>query len=361
MTAKAPKSAILNELEDALAHGNPDLRARTLRRVTDLFVFGSSHFSDDHIALFGGVFNHLIADVETAARAVLAERLRHVANAPAGVIRTLAFDDAISVAGPVLSASARLDNVALVENALTKGQGHLLAISQRQTLAETITDVLVERGNRDVVLNVARNSGAQISDAGYVRLVKGSEGDDELAQSVGSRPEISRQNFLKLLTSASKAVRQSLEAVHPEMTGEIGNAVAFAAADIQTRAAIASHDYGAARILVKSLRESQQLSEIEVDGFARAGKFEETAVALAVMCRLPVEAVERAMVMDREEGILIVGKAIDLSWPTARSVLNLCASKGSMDAGALERCRSLYASMKRETALQVVKYQRENR
>lgn len=358
MTAK---NAFLNELEDALAHGPADRRAKTLRRVTDLFVFGSSHFSGDHLALFDGVFHHLIADIETSALAMLAERLKGVANAPAGVIRTLAFDDSISVAGPILSTANGIDNATLVENARTKSQDHLLAISRRSTLVETVTDVLVERGDREVALSVARNAGAKISETGYLRLVKRSEGDDELAQSVGSRNEISRHNFLKLLSTASKAVRLALESAHPEIAGDIRHAVAHAAADIQAKAATASRDYSAARALVKSLRDTGHLSEIEVAEFARAGKFEETAVALAVLCTLPVEAVERAMVMDREEGILIVAKAIDLTWPAVRAILNMCAGKGGIAADSLEKCRCLYANMKRDTALQVVKYQRDKR
>lgn len=358
MTAK---NALLTELEQALAHGPADRRAKTLRRVTDLFVFGSSHFSGDHVTLFDGVFHHLVADIETSARAMLAERLKGVANAPEGVIRTLAFDDSISVAGPILSTSNRIDNATLVENARTKSQDHLLAISRRPTLVETVTDVLVERGDREVALSVARNAGARISETGFLRLVKRSEGDDELAQSVGSRGEISRHNFLKLLTTASKAVRLSLEAAHPEIAGDVRNAVAKAATEIQTKAATASRDYSAARALVKSLRDAGHLSEIEIAAFAREGKFEETAVALAVMCTLPVEAVERAMVMDREEGILIVAKAIDLSWPAARAVLNLCAGKGGIAPDTLEKCRGLYSNMKRDTALQVVKYHRDRR
>ena len=86
-------------------------RAKTLRRVTDLFVFGSSHFSDDHVAVFDGVFQHLMADIETSARAVLADRLRRFPTRRRSVIRTLAFDDAIEVAGPILAESEQLDNV----------------------------------------------------------------------------------------------------------------------------------------------------------------------------------------------------------------------------------------------------------
>src|SRR6185369_1541132 len=224
------KTAFLSELEDALAHGSADRRVKTLRRVTALFVFGSSHFSDDHIAVFEGVFGHLIADIELSARETLAQRLASIPNAPPRIIRTLASDDAIGVAGPVLTRSNQIDNATLVETARTKSQDHLLAISRRSSLAETVTDVLVERGNRDVALTTVKNPGAAFSEAGYVRLVKRAEGDDEMAQTVGARPEIPRQQFLKLLTTASMAVRIALEASHPGKVEAIRSAVADVAA-----------------------------------------------------------------------------------------------------------------------------------
>ena len=51
-----------------------------------------------------------------------------------------------------------------------------LAISQRKSLHEDVTDVLVSRGNREVVRSVARNSGARFSDSGFWRLVQRTEG-----------------------------------------------------------------------------------------------------------------------------------------------------------------------------------------
>jgi uncharacterized protein (DUF2336 family) len=356
MTAE---NAFIHELEEALTHGSAERRAKTLRRVTDLFVFGSSHFSGDHIAVFDGVFNHLIADIEFSARVTLADRLATVPNAPPNVIRTLAFDDAINVAGPVLVQSGVLDNVTLVENARTKSQYHLLAISRRKALAETVTDVLVERGNREVALSAVQNAGAKFSETGYVRLIKRSEGDDELAQSVGSRPEIPRQQFLRLLTTASKAVRLALEAAHPQNANEIQHVVAEVATAIQTKAAAASRDYAAAQTLVESLGASGQLTESAVEAFARTGKFEETAAALAIMCALPIDVVERAMVQDREETILIVAKAIGLSWSTAKAILRLCAGKRGMAAHTLEQSRTIFNTLKCETARQVIKFQQK--
>ncbi|HUI13176.1 MAG TPA: DUF2336 domain-containing protein [Xanthobacteraceae bacterium] len=351
--------AIIQELEDALAHGSADRRVKTLRRVTDLFVFGSGHFTKDHVAVFDNVFNHLIADIEQSARVTLARRLAGVGNAPPQVIRTLAFDDAIEVAGPVLTRSELLDNVTLVENAKSKSQQHLLAISRRRVLPETVTDVLVERGNRDVALSTAQNAGAKFSEAGYVRLVKRSEGDDALAQAVGSRPEIPRAQFLKLLTSASNTVRAALEAANPGHASQVRDVVAEVAGAIQAKTAIASRDYAAAQALIGSMQAAHRLSEIEVEAFARVGKFEEVAVALAVMCGLSIDVVERVMVQESTETILIIAKAVGLSWPTTKAILMLSADKRVMPEHILDQCRMVFNKLRRDTALQVVKFQQQ--
>jgi hypothetical protein len=70
----------------------------------------------------------------------------------------------IKGAAPVLTHSDQLDDEALVENARTKSQGHLLAISGRITLVAAVTDVLVDRGNQFVLTGTARNLGAAFSD-----------------------------------------------------------------------------------------------------------------------------------------------------------------------------------------------------
>jgi uncharacterized protein (DUF2336 family) len=353
------QNAFINELEDALSHGSGERRVKALRRVTDLFVLGANRFSSDQIAVFDTVFSHLIVNMERSARAMLAERLATLPQGPPEVMRQLAFDDVIEVAGPVLSHSEALDNSTLVENARTKSQQHLLAISRRKTLADTVTDVLVERGDREVALSTVRNAGAVFSEIGYVRLVKRSEGDDELAQSLGTRPEIPRQHFLKLLATASKTVRLTLEAAHPGKASEIQRVVTEVATAIQTKAAAVSRDFAEARAVVDALRASRGLSEADVETFAQTGKFEETAVVLANLSALPIDLVERAMVQEREETILLVMKAIGLSWSTAKTVLLLCAGEGGLSSNALEERRLLFNRLKQSTAQQVVEFQRK--
>src|SRR3954466_490718 len=94
---------LLDELQTTLAHGTVARRVETLRRVTDLFLNGTVDYSDQQIGLFDDVFQCLMLHIETSARQLLANRLASIEAAPPLTIRALAFDDAIEVAGPVLS------------------------------------------------------------------------------------------------------------------------------------------------------------------------------------------------------------------------------------------------------------------
>ena len=144
----AESRSLIDELISAVDTGGVKQRLRILQRITDLFAAGSRSYSSQQIALFDDVLQQLSAEIEVKARAKLAHRLASMDNAPPKLIRSLAFDDAIEVAGPVLVHSQQLSDADLVENATTKSQEHLFAIAQRLKLSEVVTDVLVERGDR---------------------------------------------------------------------------------------------------------------------------------------------------------------------------------------------------------------------
>src|ERR1700704_5456522 len=216
---------LLDELQTTLAHGTVARRVETLRRVTDLFLSGAVDYSDEQIALFDDVFHCLMRHIEASAKALLASRLAPIACAPPLTIRALAFDDLIEVAALVLSQSERLDDDALIETARNKSQAHLMAISLRKVLSGAWTDVLVLRGNDEVIHSPVNNPGAEFSERGFTRLVNRAEGDDDLATCLGMRPTIPRHLYLKLLAKASATVRARLEAAHPQHAGEVPTAV----------------------------------------------------------------------------------------------------------------------------------------
>src|SRR5438445_6261595 len=117
MRSKSAKTSenLLEELQAALSHGTVARRVETLRRVTDLFVNNAVDYSDDHIRVFDDVFQCLIEHIETSAKALLADRLAPIGAAPPQIIRTLALDDIIEVAAPVLSKSELRDASILLE------------------------------------------------------------------------------------------------------------------------------------------------------------------------------------------------------------------------------------------------------
>ena len=349
---------LLDELEDAVVHKDIGRRADALRRITDLFVAASSHYSDDQIALYDTVMGRLVAEIDISARAAFGQRMAENADAPRNVMRTLALDDEIQVAEPVLLHSERIDEATLVESAKTKSQSHLLAISRRQNLAEAVTDVLVKRGDSEVALSTARNTSARFSDFGYAKLVERSKDDDGLALSVWSRPEIPRQHMLQLFERASEAVRSKLEAVDPRRAGMIRALVLDASDKIQTEARNTISGYAEKRAAIEALHAAGELGPTQLAAFARAARFDETAIALSIICDLPTGLIERAIVNERPEQILILAKAIALPWETVREILLLKRQSAGRAKHDIDRCAATFERLQPATAKQAINFYR---
>jgi uncharacterized protein (DUF2336 family) len=348
---------LIDQLEGVLASKDISKRAEMLRRVTDLFIQGSGRFSADQVELFDEVMNRLVENIEIAARITFGSRLAKVPDAPGRVIRRLAFDDAIEVAAPVLAYSTRLDDAALAENARTKSQSHLLAISGRSVLAEPVTDVLVERGNQQVVVSTAGNRGARFSESGMSILVRRAEHNADLAMCVWSRPDIPRHGLVKLFAQASEILRGRLEAIDPRRAVLIRAAVAEAADAVQATARAGSAEHAEAEAHVRSLYLYGQLDEARLQEFAREGHFDRTAVALSLLCDLPIGVAERALVQSEPEQILVLAKAVDLSWETAKAILTLQAG-GGITKERLNQCFASFFRLQPKTARAALQFYR---
>ncbi len=348
----------IGEIDAAVAHVNPERRAHMLGQVTDLFILHAPTFSDDEIALFDDVIGRLVADIETEAKILLAQRLAPVPNAPRNVIRMLAFDDQADVAVPVLTHSERLDEASLVENAKTKSQRHLFAISRRRALGEPVTDVLVERGDRNVAVSTAGNAGARFSEFGYSTLVERAQGDDDLALAVWVRTEIPRQHLLQLFAQASEAVRLKLEAADRGKAAGLQEMIAQASNQIQTEIREMSNAYLSARSHITSLHRAGKLDEAQLARFAGSGQFDETTIALSVMADVPIGVVERAVASRRSEQILVLAKAIGAGWETAKAILLLQAGVQGSSTEELDQCCATFARLQRETAKKAIQFYR---
>ena len=343
----------LKDLNEAISRGSPESRARALWHATDILIEG--RYTEDQIWVFGEVIGRLADEIELAARAKLAKRLAHTDNAPFKVVMFLAFDNSIEVAGPILQYSQRIDPKSLVDNIRTKSQPHLLAISKRSSLPVEVTDELVTRGNRDVVRSVARNSGACFSDFGFLQMIKRSETDSILAEHIGLRKEIPRHMFQQLIAKASDDVRRKLEQERPDLADEISASVIEVTGKLHSKFGPASKSYFAAKRAVTGQHQYGQLNEKSILAYALAHKVEEVTVGLSLLCVLPVDVVERTVVHNDREMILVLAKALGFDWETAMSLLFLGASNHRIPSGELESLKDEFARLDREASRGVLK------
>ena len=358
----ADSRSLLDELISPLATASTKHRLRIIDRVTDLFAAGSRSYSHDQIALFDDVLRQLCADIEVTARAKLAQRLVGLGSAPPRLVRSFAFDDAIEVAEPALIHSEQLSDDDLVENATTKSQAHLFAIAQRLKLSETVTDVLVDRGDERVVYRVVKNKGARFSLAGYGKLTNRARYDRKLTLALGERSDIPRQYFLKLLEAASSTVRAKLEAINPEAVAAIRDTVDDVATAMQREVRKGSRAHVVAVREAKRRFNVRPITEASVHGPAHAQDFEKTVVALSRLGVFSVDLVERALLDEGEDMVLLLAKAAGCSWTTARELLLMYAANRNLKPDDITRAFERYKKLSQETARNIVMfYERRTR
>lgn len=356
-TASAPPPtavyvSLLPELEAAIARGSAAQRGQTVRRITQLFVAGAEGFSEQQVALFDEVFGRLIDEIEARAQAELAGALAPVGNAPKALVRRLAHSDDIAVAGPILQTSRRLAEDDLVAIARSKGQTHLLAIARRPAIEPPVADLLVRRGDREVVHHLVGNPAARLSETGYAALVRRAGSDSELVERVAQRADIPPALFRRLVTQATTVVQQRLFVSASPARRDMIRTVMARLAD--EAGAAAPRDYAAAQDEVATMLRAQRLTEAALAEFARAGRFEHVVAALSALCEVPVDVVDRLINGDKPDPILILCKALRLSRPTVAAVLSLRLPTGGAIEAALEHFERLTAL----TARRVVQFWR---
>jgi hypothetical protein len=345
---------VLRDLEEAIARGSAESRSRALWHTTDLLIAG--RYCEEDVATFGEVIERLADEIEVNARAQLAQRLARIDNAPLNVIHKLAFDDEIAVAGPVLRESERLDDDTLVANASTKSQAHLLAISQRKTITEQVTDVLVERGNQEVVTSVVRNEGARFSGAGFLHTVKRAENDSILAEHLGLRRDIPRQLFQQLIAKASDDVKNRLALERPGMSEQIQNSVSDVTGNLQSKFGPVSKSYFVAKRVVSIQHRMGNLNEKSVSEYARSHKIDEVTIGISLLTALPPDVIDRALFDRNREMLLIMAKALDFSWDTMMALLFLGAKGHRITAGELRETAAAYDGLNAETSRSVLAF-----
>lgn len=344
------------EIEDAIHSGSRERRVDSLRKVTSLFLSSSDHYNDEQIDVFDNVLCRLVEKIETRALEELSHRLAPVAKAPHEIIHRLAWNDEIAVAGPVLTNSPRLRTADLIEIASKKGQGHLLAISGRRSLESVVTDVLVERGEGEVLHRLVGNTGSRFSDTGFAALIARAGHDESLIEQIGRRLDIPLKLFRELLAKATEAVREKLLAMkRPESQNEIEQLL-LQISDQVGGEEVAPRDFSAAYRHVLGMKKAGTLDQDAVLSFVRANEYEKLVVAIAEMCGLPFELIDRLMHVERGDGLLVPCKSAGFDWPTVRNILKNRPSWKVISEADLEKAAVDYRRLSQPTAERISRF-----
>src|SRR6266851_1503067 len=348
-------AAIVDELESALRAGSYARRVEVLHCVTDLFVNTAKNITAEQVAVFDDVICRLASEIESKALAELSRRLAPISNAPAGIVRRLARDDTVEVAGPVLAKSERLTDDDLIQLAENKSQGHLDEIATRPTINEPVTDVLVELGDSQVANTLAGNSGACFSDTGLWQLVMRAEGDERLAETIGRRSYIPPHLFRQLLIHATDKVMQKLLA---STQGPSRVAIAHILADIsvQMRKGAISRHYAEAQLQMRALGQDTERIKNELLVLAADRKLTKLIAALSVICALPIELVEQLVEDHNVFGLLVLCKAAALDWNIVHAVIRASAGADGARLSELDDASAAYRKLSTSTAQRALRF-----
>ncbi len=196
-----------------------DSRRELLKSISELFTDGAETYSDVETELFSDILCRLIDQVSVDVRADMSQQMAPEARTPRAVALRLASDEALSVSGVMLEKSPVLTDSDLRAIASSQSQGHLLAITRRENLSETVTEVLAARGNEAVLEGVTNNATARFSDLGLQHLATRGLDYPQVLKALSQRADMPPARLMRAISSldaGGRAKLQSLAATSPD-------------------------------------------------------------------------------------------------------------------------------------------------
>lgn len=169
------------------------------------------------------ILDMMCADAAVLVRRALAVTLRNSPKLPRDIAIKLAKDiDVIAV--PVLKNSPVITDEDLVEIVLAGSSEKQVAIAQRPTLGEGLTEVIALYGSKEAVEAATLNEGAAFSDDAYGGVIKRFANDNDIQSALVSRSSLPMHITEKLVNIVSGELFDRLVNTHelpPQLAIEI--------------------------------------------------------------------------------------------------------------------------------------------
>ena len=346
----------LHRLLELAKEPSSDKRRELLRDVTDLFLENATSYNESERGHFGAIIGKVAQEMEVAVRQHLAEQLSAEGAAPADLIRQLAHDD-INVARPVLMHSSVLNEADLISVAQSRGQDHLASIAQRPAVPSAVSDVLVDRGDDRVLLNLMANQGAVISRTAMEVIVNRSEKNEALQGPLVRRPDLPVDLLQDMFLFVQKSVReQALQ----KLKGVAPDAVERALSAAKTRfsktvSEISSADAKAEAFIADKHRK-RELNEGALVQMLRSGMLAEFIAGLARLSELDTKTARRVVLNRNVEALAILCKASRFDRATFSAIALLVDATPARSVSQTYEILSLYDKIPIEVCQRTMRF-----
>ena len=194
-----------------LTDKSPDSRAGLVAKVAG--ELDGSALSDQERGIAEDIVRQMAKDASEIVREAVALNLKSSRNLPHDVAKTLA-EDIDSVALPVLQFSEVLTDEDLTDLLERVPESKQVAMAQRATVSEALSQALVEKGSRSAVETLVGNAGAEINEASFGRALDRFGESEVLQENIVKRGTLPLTISERLVTIVSEQLQDYLVTHH---------------------------------------------------------------------------------------------------------------------------------------------------
>lgn len=359
--ADPPAASRLPELIALAQEPSSESRRALLRELTDSF-FGAPNRTTSEQSLYDEVLSSLAQEMEADVRAELAHRFAGAADAPSGLIRRLASDEA-EVALPVLQKSPVLTEADLIAVVRSRGQDQLRAVSGRADVSEALSDIIVERGDDETLGVLLRNDEARLSHTTVRTAVERAKANPALHEAAVQRRNLPPDLLNEMYFVVESRLRQQIVAQNATLAPEVIEQALSAVHDrVAVEDGVLPADYTHAGVQVDGLMVKGGISPQALVRLLRQPSRTAFLIALARLADIDFALASQIVARREIDALAVLAKAADLDRPLFMTLVVVILGDGGPNAmGRAQEYGHLYGDLTRDQALRTVRFWRMRR
>lgn len=305
-------------------------RLELLRRIADTFAVENEGSSSSVQYLLDEIVTKLVDQIERDDRPAASSSIAKLERLPEGVVESLAFDNDIAVARPIIQDYRGLPSAVLVDLASKGSQSHLEAIAGRNALETAVTDIVVQRGDGQVVRTLAANQTAQFSRFGMSTMISRSEQDEHLRELLVGRTDLSLEAIGQLLPLVSQQLAERLRS----------SDLTFAPSVVQDQVVnwVSDRKKNIAQVTrsIERIRSGAEKLDNALTALVIERRLFDVATVIAGVSDFDRDYGFSLVTQGKIDNVVVLLRALGVAWPAAEGVLTLRINKlGSQMCGPM--------------------------